>query len=264
MDGPRRSAEDDRMTKTKDTVTLDVAGSPSAMRCHVATPAADGPHGAVVVVHELFGVNDDIGGVLDDLAALGYVAVAPELYHRTAAAGAAFPRDEEGRAVGFEHLHHVTRQTALADVAAVLAYLGLREDTSGRTAMLGFSFGGHVAYLAATRFPLAATIVLYGGWLTSTDIALSQPEPTIRLTPAIAEHAGRVAFLVGEDDHVISADDRDAIETALASAGVRHEVVAYPGTQHAFFWEDTPAFNRASRDAAWGRITALLAESLAN
>jgi carboxymethylenebutenolidase len=250
------------MTKTKDTVTLAVAGSASAMRCHLATPSTAGPHGSVIVAHELFGVNADISGVLDQLAALGYVAVAPELYHRTAAAGAAFPRDESGREVGFEHVRHVTRTTALADVAAVLEYLGLRDDANGRTAMLGFSFGGHVAYLAATRFPLALTIVLYGGWLTSTDIPLSQPEPTLELTPAIRAHGGRVAYLVGDEDHVISADDRLAIGAALASAGVPHELVTYPGAKHAFFWEDTLPFDRGSHDAAWQRITELLHEAL--
>jgi carboxymethylenebutenolidase len=94
--------------------------------------------------------------------------------------------------------------------------------------------------------------VLYGGWLTVTDIALSQPAPTLELTPGIT---GRVLYLVGEDDMLISAEQRSQIRAALSGAG---EVVSYPGVQHAFFWPGTPPFSQAARDDAWRRILELL------
>lgn len=120
---------------------------------------------------------------------------------------------------------------------------------------LGLSAGGHLSYLAACRLPISRTAVLYGGWLPTTDIPLSQPSPTLDLTPGIT---GRLLYLVGENDFLITAEQRRQIGDALRSAGVSHEIIVYPGTAHAFFWPGTPAFNSQSRDDAWTRILALL------
>jgi carboxymethylenebutenolidase len=98
--------------------------------------------------------------------------------------------------------------------------------------------------------------VLYGGWLPGTDIPMSQPTPTLDLTPGIT---GRILYLAGEDDALIDAGQREQIRTALAAAGVDHELVSYPGVGHAFFWPGTPPFNREARDDAWRRIVELLA-----
>ena len=129
---------------------------------------------AIVVCHELFAVTGDIRGAADRLAAQGYLVVAPQFYHRWAGPRVELPRDDEGRAAGFGYLYKVTRDTALADMRAVLDHLGDRP-----AGVLGFSAGGHLAYLAATQLPIRATAVLYGGWLPSTDIPLSQPSPTL-------------------------------------------------------------------------------------
>ena len=136
-------------------------------------------------------------------------------------------------------------------MAAATAWLRTQPGIE-RVAVVGFSAGGHLAYLAACRLPVARTAVLYGGWLTVTDIPLSQPGPTLELTPGIT---GRVLYLVGEDDMLISAEQRSQIRAALSEAGA---VVSYPGVQHAFFWPDTPPFSQAARDDAWRRILELL------
>jgi carboxymethylenebutenolidase len=126
-------------------------------------------------------------------------------------------------------------------------------------AVVGFSAGGHLSYLAACRLPVSRAAVLYGGWLPGTDIPLSQPVPTLELTPGIT---GRLLYLVGEDDTLISSGQREQIRAALSGAGVDHEVVSYPGVQHAFFWPGTPAFSREARDDAWRRILGLLESDL--
>ncbi len=123
-------------------------------------------------------------------------------------------------------------------------------------ALVGFSAGGHLAYLAASQLPVSRTAVLYGGWLPVTDIPMSQPSPTLDLTPGIS---GRLLYLVGEDDAVIDAAQVGQIRAALRAAGTDHEVVSYPGAAHAFFWPGTPAYNEQARDDAWARITGLLA-----
>lgn len=216
-----------------------------------ATPAATG----VIVAHELFGVNPGIRGVADDLAKAGYLTVAPEFYHRSAPPGRWLPRDDAGRAEGFGYLNQLQRQHALDDTAAAIAWLRARPGIE-RIAMTGFSAGGHLAFLAACTLDIDRTAVLYGGWLTSTDIPLSQPAPTLDLAPGIG---GRLLYLVGEDDFLITADQRKQIAEALRAAGPGNEVVSYPGADHAFWWPGTPQYSEQARQDAWSRMLALFA-----
>ncbi|RZS82710.1 carboxymethylenebutenolidase [Motilibacter rhizosphaerae] len=235
---------------------VDVPVEGSTMRLHVAYPSR-APRGGVVVLHELFGVNAGVQGVLDDLAAEGYVAAAPELYHRSAAPGTVLAKDDAGRTTGFAHLHQLGREQAVASVAAALSHL---RAEAGDPVLLGFSAGGHAAYLAATALDVPAVVALYPGWLTSTGIPMSRPEPTVALTPGIR---GRVLLLVGDADPVVPREDREVVAGALRQAAVSHEVVTYAGVGHAFFWPDAPAYDRAARDDAWGRVLGLLEEVFA-
>ncbi len=209
----------------------------------------------MIVAHELFGVNPDIRGVADDLAAAGYLTIAPEFYHRDAPPGRWLGRDDNGRQEGFGYLNRLTRQQALDDTAACIGWLE-SQPAIERIAMIGFSAGGHLSYLAACRLPISRTAVLYGGWLPTTDIPMSQPSPTLELTAGIR---GRIVYLVGEDDTLIDDGQRGQIRDALQAAGIDHEFVTYPDTAHAFFWPGTSAFNRKARDDAWSRILTVLA-----
>jgi carboxymethylenebutenolidase len=242
------------MTIPNEAFRLPVADG-SSLSAYVARPAGSAaPAAGVIVAHELFGVNPDIRGVTDDLAAAGYLAIAPEFYHRDAPPGHWLSRDDAGREEGFKLLNSLTREQALADVAACMSWL----DGQGvsRVAMVGFSAGGHLAYLAACGLPVSRTAVLYGGWLPTTDIPLSQPTPTLDLTPGIT---GRLLFIVGSDDFLIDAAQRAVIRSALAAAGVDHEFVVVPGAGHAFFWPGTPPFSQRARDEAWSQVLVLLA-----
>jgi carboxymethylenebutenolidase len=227
----------------------------TTLPAYLARPATAPAPVGVIVAHELFGVNPDIRGVADDLAGAGFLTIAPEFYHRDATPGRWLERDDAGREEGFGYLHRLRRDQALADVAAGLEWLRSQPRIE-QVGVIGFSAGGHLSYLVACRLPVSRTAVLYGGWLPSTDIPMSQPIPTLDLTPGIT---GRILYLVGEDDTLIDAGQRDQIRAALAAAGVVHELVSYPGVGHAFFWPGTPPFNQEARDDAWRRIMELLA-----
>jgi carboxymethylenebutenolidase len=212
------------------------------------TPAATG----VIVAHELFGVTPGIQGVADDLAAAGYLAIAPEFFHRSAPPGRWLPADDAGRTAGFGYLRQLTRPHAIDDAAAAVGWLRSQPGIE-RVAIVGFSVGGHLAFLAACSLPIDRAAVLYGGWLTVTDIPLSQPAPTLDLAPGIS---GRLLYLVGEDDFLITAEQRKQIADALGPGG---ELVSYPGVGHAFWWPGTPAYDPGARQDAWSRVLALLA-----
>lgn len=242
---------------------LDIETEPGSapMRAYLRSPLAAAKAPAIVVAHELFGVNADILGVVDRLASLGYVALAPEFYHRYAPAGESLERNDAGRKRGFEYLNQVTRDDVVRDVRAAMNYLAARDVAGGNIGMLGFSAGGHMAFLAATQLNLKATAVLYGGWLTGGDIPLAKPDPTLELSRGIAEHHGRLLYVVGGKDSLIDARQVERIRETLEREGVTSQVVVYPDAEHAFFWEGTPSFNRDARDNAWGRLESFYAEA---
>ena len=85
---------------------------------------------------------------------------------------------------------------------------------------------------------------------------MSQPTPAPDET---CRTTGRVLYLAGEADTLIDAGQREQIRVALEQAGPDHELVSYPGVEHAFFWPGTPPFSRDARDDTWARILKLLA-----
>jgi carboxymethylenebutenolidase len=222
----------------------------ATMGGYLATPPAPGRYPGVVVAHQLFGVTADIRALADRLASRGFVALAPDFYHR-ADPGVQLPADDSGRARGFALLRGLTREGVLADVAAARNFLAARSDAAGAVGTLGVSMGGHLAYLAATALPVPVTVVLYGGWLTGTDIPLSTPEPTLELTGGIT---GRLVYVVGELDHVVSAEQRAAIAARLAADGIDHDVVVVPGAPHAYLSEDADSYRADAAEQTWALI----------
>ena len=205
---------------------------------------------------ELFGISAHVRAVCERLAAAGFVALAPDLHHRTEP-GVELVEDAAGREQGFALLERMTREQVLADIGAAVEHL--RAEGSDAVGMVGLSVGGHIAYLAATDLDLPAVAVLYGGWIPTTEIPLSRPEPTLALTAGIR---GRLLFLVGEQDQVVPAEDRREIQRALEAAGVQHEMVEYPGVGHGFLNQSRGTFDRAAAADAWRRIDLLLTSEL--
>jgi carboxymethylenebutenolidase len=237
------------------TAEIDVRDG-TRMGGYVARPIIEGDRAGVIVAGELFGMSAHVRDVCERLAGLGYRVLAPDLYHRIAP-GVELPHDAEGREQGMRLLSQMRRGEVLDDVRAAAEYL--RSQGSQRIAILGLSIGGHVAYLAAAELDLAAAIVLYGGWIPTTDIPLSQPEPTIARTASIT---ARILILVGEDDHIVTPEQRRAIAQTLDAAGVRHELIEYPRAPHGFLCDRRDTYQPTAASDAWSRIEALLRAEL--
>ncbi len=248
------------ITTTHIAIAVDENPGSSTMDAYIAHPVVPGSYPGVIVGFELFGLTGHIRTIVERIAQLGYVVIAPDFYHRTS------PRIEleataDGRARGFALLHQLTRKQALSDVQATMTYLRDQKRIS-TIGMVGFSIGGHIAYLAATQLDLKATVVFYAGWLLVQDIPLSRPTPTLALTPGIAEHDGYLLFLVGERDTLIPAEQRETITRELLAAHVRHKFVTYADAPHGFFCDERDSFHQVSADDAWQRIREVLAAEL--
>ena len=251
------------MSDNADWVQIPVPGASAPMTGYLARPAGSGPWPAVLLGFEMFGVTGYLRAVAAQLAADGYLALVPDFYHWQRPDGAVteLPADAAGRERGLELINGLRRDQVEADVRAAIEFLRDRPDCSGEAAMVGLSAGGHIAYYAASRVPLAALAVFYPGWLTGSQTGLSQPGPVLAQTPGLAALRTPVLVLAGADDHLYAPGDLDAIDAALTAAGVTHEVVVYPGTPHGFACFERDTYRPEAAADAWERTRKLLAGS---
>lgn len=236
----------DTVTIQEDTVIVQTTDGP--MDAFVAAPAGARRAPALVVAQEAFGVNEHIKSVCRRCAAEGYVALAPELFHRLGR-GIAPPYSDVPKALS--SMAHLTNDGLTTDVTAALQELRRRQDVDGaRVGIIGFCMGGYTSLLAACRTDVRTAISFYGGGVV-------RPREGIGFTPIVDELpriTAPVLCFFGDHDPQISADDIAAIRTALETSGARHEIVVYPGAVHAFFNDVRPAaYNPSATADAWRR-----------
>lgn len=230
----------------------------SGAEAAVAAPA--GPvRGAVVVAGELFGVTDYVGAVLERLAGAGYLAAAPDFYWR-AERRVALDYGPEGRERGFALMSTLTADEVVADVAAARALVhGQAGERAPGLGLLGFSAGGHIAVLAATRMRFDLLGWVYGPWTLDGGGPIQEPHPPLEDAEALAGYGTEVLGAVGDQDHVISQDEWTRIGRRLTEAGVVHELVIYPGRPHGFGCPDRPqTYDAEATEDLWRRILAAL------
>jgi carboxymethylenebutenolidase len=224
------------------TERIQIAAGGGSMGGYLALPDGPGPHPAVVVYMEIFGVNSHIREVTERVAAEGYVALAVDFFHRTGP-GVEFGYDDEGFGKGFALLNELKADEMVTDARAAVDYLRGRDDVRGdRIGAMGFCIGGHMTYLTACETDVAAAASFYGG--------------------GIAAPEGKILCLFGGIDTLIPSDQVDAIKASLTAAGIDHETVVYPDADHGFFCDQRGTYNKEAAADAWTRVKALFAEKL--
>ena len=244
------------MQTKNERITIPVGNSP--MGAYVARPADAGTYPGIIVFQEIFGVNHHIRSVADRVAAEGYVAIAPELFHRTAP-GLEVGYDEAGMQRGIPLMMQAKASEVVADAAATIEALQKRPDVVGRgIGAIGFCFGGHVTYLAACELQIAAAASFYGG-----GVAVGSPGneglPTVERTAKIR---GRILCLFGEKDTYIPPAQVEKIRKELERHRVRHEIVVYPNVGHGFFCEERGDYSETAASDAWRRVKDLFRDEL--
>lgn len=242
-------ATEHHSSMTSEWLTVTTVDGP--MRVYAAR-RTNAPKRAVVVLQEAFGVNNHIQDISRRFAARGYLALAPDLFHRTDVAE--LPYDNHAEAMPL--IAAIGPDQIITDVHAVLAHLrtdaGIEPD---RTAIAGFCFGGRAAFTAATAITgLAAAIVFYGPGIAAGPHAVLDRVESV--TAPLVLH-------VGAEDPTIPAEHVEKIDHALRAAGVTFEQFVYPGAGHAFACDARPhMFSESAAEVAWERTFAFLAKHL--
>jgi len=226
---------------------------------YLARPEAGGPHPAVLVFMEIFGVNAHIRDVAERVAREGYLALAPDYFHRTGP-GAEYGYDEAGFGAGMKLLGALKADEMVADAKAAIAWLRARKDVRGdRIGCMGFCIGGHMTYLTACETDVRAAASFYGGGIAAPQAPGGAPS-TLGRTGKLK---GRLLCLFGAKDGFIPMDQVEAIRAALAKAKTRHEVVVYPDADHGFFCDQRATYQEKAAKDSWEKLKKLFREELA-
>lgn len=189
----------------------------------------DGARAAVVIVQEIFGVNAHIRSVVDRYASYGYRAIAPALFDRVEV-GVELDYDAAGVAAGREYAGAVRWDPAMTDIAAAVD----RVAPTGPVAVVGYCFGGSLAWLSANMLPVAAAVGYYGGQIA--DLVDRAP-------------AAPTMLHFGELDHAIPLDDVRSIADAHPDVPVH----VYEGAGHGFNCDARGSYHALSAAIARGR-----------
>jgi len=221
-----------------------------AKAAYLAVPVGSaGPWPGVVVIHEAFGLNADIRGHADRLAALGYLALAPDL--------------NEGR-YWLRCIRAMIGQlragsgSAFDILDACRAWLAGHADCTGKTGVIGFCMGGGFALLCAPRGEYSAAAVNYGEVPADAETMLAGS------CPVIGSYGGR---------DPMGASHPQRLDAALTALGVPHDVKVYPEAGHSFMSPKPAAmapltalarlkYDKAAAEDAWQRIFAFFGQYL--
>jgi carboxymethylenebutenolidase len=224
---------------------------------YLAVPQGDGPFPGIVVLQEIFGVNAHIRDVTERIAKAGYIAIAPALYQRQAP-GFEVGYEEEDFKLGRQYKEQTKADELLSDIQAAIGYL--KRETPVKTdgfGCIGFCFGGHVAYLAATLPEIQATAAFYGAGIPT--MIPGGGEPTITRTKDIS---GTVYAFFGTEDSLIPQEHADRVEAALKENNIAHKIFRYEGADHGFFCDRRASYNEEAAKDAWEKAKQLFSQEL--
>jgi len=214
-----------------------IDGAPLTGYLAVPEQGADTAPG-IIVIHEWWGLNDNIRGVTERLAGEGYRALAVDLYRGELA---------EDPKTAMKLSRGLQQQAEQANANLRQAYDFLSGQNAARIGVIGWCLGGRWSLRTALLLPdqVDATVIYYGSLVTDRDQLATLQMP--------------ILGNFGEADPLIPLDDIAAFENTLRELGKDVDVKIYPDAQHAFSNPSGTAYNAAAATDAWGRTTSFFA-----
>lgn len=223
------------------------AGDGGSFYAYVAEPAG-GKGPGILVIQEIFGVNDVMRGLCDAYAAQGYVAICPDLFWRQEPGVNISDKSDEDWAKAFQLYQGFSEAKGVEDLTATLQFLRSYKGVTGKVGSVGYCLGGKLAYLMATRSDADCNVSYYG-----VGIDKNLDEATAIDCPLLMHMAGK--------DKFVPPEAQEAIKAALA--GNRMVTIhQYPDQDHAFARTDGIHWDPEAAKIANDRTAAFFAEHL--
>jgi carboxymethylenebutenolidase len=220
------------------------------MPLYVSVPDGAGPFPALVVIQHQTGVDEFMQGMTQRLAGAGYLAAAPNLYHRDG------PDCQDDARTRSQRLGD--RRVTL-DIEATVKFLHSQSAVdSKRIGIIGFCMGGRIVYLAAATNPAFKAAVTFYPGNTGRAWGRDIPSPFERTGDIYCPVQGHF----GDDDKNPSPEDREKLAAALTKHQKIHEFYAYAGAGHAFMDNTKESFRPSAEAEAWPRTLEFLRRHL--
>ena len=234
------------------TSTLQLNTPDGMMETYEARPKDGGTRPAIIVLMEAFGLNGHIKDVTERVAREGYVAIAPDLYHREPVR--IVPYKELPKAI--EIMNRLQDPKIMSDVGAVISHLKSQKYVKASAiGVTGFCMGGRFTYLAAAHHnkDIKAAVSFYGG-----GIPMGNPSPLAR-TGAIN---CPIYLFFGAKDPLIPQDHVAQINKALTDNKKTFMMKVYPEAGHGFFCNERESYHADSAKDAWEKFKSHFAQHL--
>jgi carboxymethylenebutenolidase len=251
------------------TKQLDIPSAQGLIDTYAAHPAGDGAYPLVIVFQDIWGLREELFGIVRRIAAEGYYCAVPNLFHREGKFDLA-RRDTEGRMASFDFLpvdvqknmraraERLNRDTLRADVAAILDFCKGEPVHEGPAGSVGFCMGGREAFFAAQEFPdrFRATASLHGSRLvTAAEDSPHRQAHRMR---------GEVYCGFAEFDRGVPPEVVRQIETSLQGvAGLACTTCTHPGARHGYALPDRDIHDPHAAEQDWQTIFAMWRRQLA-
>ena len=222
----------------------------SAMRIYLGAPPGAGPFPALLVMQHQGGVDEFLQQATERLARAGYLAAAPDLYHRDG------PDCTDDIATRRSRL---SDRRIINDMAATIAFLQRQGNADvNRLGIIGFCMGGRLAYLGAAANPAFKAAVAYYPGNTFRAWGRDLPSPFERTRDIHCPVQGHF----GADDGNPSPQDMTKLDEELKKLGKPHEFYSYENAGHAFLDNTKESYRRHADEASWPRTLEFLARHL--
>jgi carboxymethylenebutenolidase len=234
------------------TVQLNTADG--KMEAFEAKPREGEGYPGIVVLMEAFGLNDHIKKVTERIAQEGYVAIAPDLYHRESER--IVPYNDLQKAVGI--MNRLQDAKVMDDVGAAIAHLKSQNNVkAGAIGVTGFCMGGRFTYLSAAHHSkdVKAAVAFYGG-----GIPMGKPSPLSRT----GEISCPIYLFFAGKDPLIPQEHVAEINKALTANNVNFQTKIYPEATHGFFCDDRASYHEVAAKDAWDKLKSFFAQHLSS
>ena len=217
-------------------------GNSQPLQAYQAQPARDERLPAVLIIHEIYGLNDSIRNLAHNLAEKGYMSLAVDLF---SGSSRLVRRAQAMMGMAKRQLHH----GILSDLQTALEYLHTHNDADpDRLGVIGFGMGGGYALNFASQ-----------------DARLKAAAIYFALKPQPCEITSKTCPIIGSfPENDFTTDDGRQLQAALQSQGIPCDIKLYPQTLHSFTNEFTPAYNAAASEDAFNRLVDFFSRHIAS